>query len=798
MGDEKMVEGPSPFVKIPPRHYVIVYDPVIDPHRRPYKHQFGQEEYRFDEVDPFPLYPGESCSDVLSLLVVEEGKALHLRALVDGKDRSGTFRAAGDEWILPGPLTYYPCAAEEIFSAGGEITCQNLLPGEAFHLTAIRNFTDRDGVERKAGEVWMYSKPGSFFLDLAEKVVSRVKAVVLEPNTGIYVKALKTFVDSKGKKRRVGDTWLITEEETESFLAPPEVQVSERTKAVVLSLSQYCYLKNPIDQETMKPRIGIMVLKEGPDVFYILPGEEITPIYEQYHLGAEDALLLVAKEDFEDTTSDPPVFRTAGYQWLFTGPANYRPPVQVDVADTRSAIPLSETEGIYVKDWSTGKIRIEKGVQSYMIKAHECLWEKPIATETLELIRNGGGVGASDIRKLQYFSDNALPASTVIDPTRVISFRAPGGTAVQVVDMKSRETRVVFGPDLVLLEPFEEFTILRYSAGKPKRKGALVSLCLLLGPDFITDIFEVETLDHARLSIKLASNVHFDFDRNDPVEVNKLFSVKDFIGDCANMVASRVRSLVAHTPFDQFHRNSAKMIEEAIFGPNKEEYRFSANNLVVANVDIQNVKVVDDKARNSLLRSVQIAIDTTSKKMEMASIHEANMLEKQAEGKIKIEKFQNEAQAEEIRQSLVAAKVENEIIAKVGNVCATARAEAEVSYIEGETLVARAQARELALSKINEKEDLVLEKQRKLQMDFRKREIELELEREASLSELEASRFSSAVAALGPSTVQAISEAEQNSKIKLLNSLGLEGMLVSSGRNPMNLERTANGMIGFL
>ena len=36
------------------------------------------------------------------------------------------------------------------------------------------------------------------------------------------------------------------------------------------------------------------------------------------------------------------------------------------------------------------------------------------------------------------------------------------------------------------------------------------SLALMLGPDFITDIIEVETSDHARLQIKLSFNNHFE------------------------------------------------------------------------------------------------------------------------------------------------------------------------------------------------------------------------------------------------------------------------------------------------
>lgn len=65
---------------------------------------------------------------------------------------------------------------------------------------------------------------------------------------------------------------------------------------------------------------------------------------------------------------------------------------------------------------------------------------------------------------------------------------------------------MVFGPELVLLGPDEQFTVLSLSGGRPKRPHTRRSLCLLLGPDFCTDIITIETADHARLQLQLAYN----------------------------------------------------------------------------------------------------------------------------------------------------------------------------------------------------------------------------------------------------------------------------------------------------
>lgn len=45
-----------------------------------------------------------------------------------------------------------------------------------------------------------------------------------------------------------------------------------------------------------------------------------------------------------------------------------------------------------------------------------------------------------------------------------------------------------------------------HPAGKPKKAGALITICLMLGPDFISDTIVVETSDHARLKVAIAMN----------------------------------------------------------------------------------------------------------------------------------------------------------------------------------------------------------------------------------------------------------------------------------------------------
>jgi major vault protein len=61
-----------------------------------------------------------------------------------------------------------------------------------------------------------------------------------------------------------------------------------------------------------------------------------------------------------------------------------------------------------------------------------------------------------------------------------------------------------------MLEPDEQFTIAYLSGSTPKRPGVIKTLAINLGPDFFSDIFPVETSDHARLNLKLSYNWKFN------------------------------------------------------------------------------------------------------------------------------------------------------------------------------------------------------------------------------------------------------------------------------------------------
>ncbi|HEY9703672.1 MAG TPA: colicin uptake protein, partial [Allocoleopsis sp.] len=346
----------------------------------------------------------------------------------------------------------------------------------------------------------------------------------------------------------------------------------------------------------------------------------------------------------------------------------------------------------------------------------------------------------------------------------------------------------------------ESFTVLSLSGGKPKKANLIKSLALLLGPDFMTDIFIVETSDHARLQIQLSYNWYFDIDRHDEQAAVKLFQVPDFVGDACKAIASRVRGAVAGEKFDEFHRNSARIIRQAVFGIDaeghiKEEFRFKANNLVITNIDIQSVEPVDEKTLESLQKSVQIAIQITTDAQEAAARQDAARIEQEAKARLERQGIIDQSAAENERKKLLELQAENAAIETAGKATAEARAKAEAARIQGEMAVNLAQ-QETEAAMIKAEAELEQLKARQ-EAELKHQEIlnNLEIEKAQKMAEITTLEYREKVAAIGAETIKAIAQAGPEMQAKLLQSLGLQSILITDGRSPINLFNTAQGLI---
>ena len=838
---ERLVLKPSRAIVVPPQHYCIVANPVLrDEAGEPIADEYGQIRLRYGEreirlaQDPFPLYPGETLEeDVSELEVVETNQALRLKAIrdfaetrtvtADGVGQEGVGqegvgqdaetqtetinRLAGDEWLFEGPGTYIPRVEVEVLET---VTATTIKPNQALRLMARRSCTDARGNRRRSGEEWLVREEGAYLPRVDEEIVDIIDAYVLTERKALHLRAKRTFVDEAGKARKAGDEWLVTFEDAEIHLPDVYEDVVGEVEITTLSDRQWCIVVDPID-ESGKPQLGMREVRQGRTSFFLHPGESLEAgIQKVYVLGEKEALLLRAKEAFSEGEGENLVSHQPGDLWMIFGPRDYIPRVEVEVVETRKAIPLDKNEGIYVRDIQTGELKLVGGPQAYMLSPYEELWEKELSPVVEEMLshkvdpfadrgRHHFAKGA-DREGEQAEAQETYDFSAQRDKTKAVVFHVPQNAAVQIHDYKERTARTVFGPDLVMLGPDEEFTVLSLSGGKPKRPHVIKALALLLGPDFMTDVFTVETSDHARLQLRLSYNWYFDVNRNDEEAATKLFQVPDFVDTACKAIASRVRGAVAGKKFDEFHRNSARIIREAVFGIDAEghigeELRFRANNLVITNVDIQSVEPVDEETLKSLQKSVQIAIQITTDAQEAAARHDAERIAQEAKARLERQGIVDKSAAEVERKSLLELQAENAAIESTGQAIAEARAKAEAAQIQGQLAVSMAQQEAEAARIRAEAELQQLSARQQAELAHQETLNNLEIEKAERMAEITSSEFAQKVAAIGPDTLQAIAQAGPEMQARLLEGLGIQSVLITDGKSPINLFGAANGLI---
>jgi len=217
---------------------------------------------------------------------------------------------------------------------------------------------------------------------------------------------------------------------------------------------------------------------------------------------------------------------------------------------------------------------------------------------------------------------------------------------------------------------------------------------------------------------------------------------------------------------------------------------------VITNIDIQSVEPVDQRTRDSLQKSVQLAIEITTKSQEAAARHEAERLEQEARGRLERQKINDEAEAEKARKDLLQLQADSAAVESTGQATAEAKARAESQNIEGEASVKQAQLQAEA-SKIKSESDLGQNKHRhEAEVNHKKSLNDLEIYKVRELATIEATKFKGIVQAIGTDTITSIAQAGPEMQAKLLQGLGLKSFMITDGTTPINLFNAAGGLIG--
>jgi major vault protein len=133
---------------------------------------------------------------------------------------------------------------------------------------------------------------------------------------------------------------------------------------------------------------------------------------------------------------------------------------------------------------------------------------------------------------------------------------------------------------------------------------------------------------------------------------------------------------------------AAQIIRTSIFGAEesgklRDSLVFPANNLCITNVDIQSAEPVDQLTRQSLQKSVQLAIEITTKSQEARAKSQAMKEDEEAKGLLLTQQLENQSKAEEARKNLVQLTAECSALEEEGAAVGRARATAQAAEIEG-------------------------------------------------------------------------------------------------------------------
>ena len=783
---EEHVEGKIfTMVVIPPMHYACIRNPVIlYENGQPAKDKDGQVklahselQYRFQEnyKAPFFLYHGEHLSGTIQKLVfIKQDQSLRLKAIKkfhDGK----VDREVGDEWLFYGPGIYYP--RSEVDSMEIRYPIQ-IGPESALKLRATQNYTDRNGVKRKAGEEWLVRTQGTYILEVYETSSGILQKTVIKDNQALHVRALKSYTDCYGKEHKAGEEWLITPNVSTWHIFDVYEILVDVLEKIVLNKDQYVVILDPVDANG-KNQKGSKKLVKGETSFFLQSGEHLeSQIESVYILNETEALLLQAKEKFVDDTNTT---RIPGDKWMIRGPCRFIPSIELKIVERRSIIPLDNKEGIYVRDTKTGNVRSVIG-KSYLLEANEELWAKDLSGIEEEILKKSRPDGKGRT-----------------DKTRVVTFNCPYNTVLQIYNFKTDKNRIVFGPEYVMLEPDEQFNIMYLSGKTPKVPGVVKTLYLNMGPTYTTDQIEVETSDHALLIIEVSYNWHFDVNKNDDFEKQrKIFSVRDCIGEMCSIMASRVRGAVAEMTLNEFHKSSARVIRIAVMGEINgkigDKFVFQNNLLAITNVDIKNISTKDEETKNKLQATVNLAIEITTRSQEEEAKRQAERRDQEAKSTLQRKIIEDNSQAESIKKVLFELKGHTQSIEESGMKEAEAKSKVNSMIIDSES--------NIKVATIN-KEIFNLKNRFKMEnekfdkeayFNYLKSKNEIEIETKTQISDIETKKFQTVMNLIGENTLVELSQAGPESQIKLLESLGLDGFVMTDGNNPLNLYDFANNL----
>jgi major vault protein len=271
-------------------------------------------------------------------------------------------------------------------------------------------------------------------------------------------------------------------------------------------------------------------------------------------------------------------------------PLTGQPHVGNDHADVFiEAIGIDQKSGIYVRDLSTGEVRLIRGKQSYLVDPRkEVHITRSLSSEHWNLwIAHG--------------EPHKQTRSAVTTPW-AISITVPHNTAVLAASADGQ--RVIDGPCVELLGYEETLVPMRLSTGKPKSGQSPLNTCFLrtVGNQ-VSDVIRLETADFVEMDVRVSYRVHFE-----PQLRERWFNHEDYVGVLCDHLRSLVRGRCRSMALGDLWTQLPTIVRDIILGERTDSGRkgrlFDENGMRVTEVEVLSGEILDEEIAQ-LLETVQ-------------------------------------------------------------------------------------------------------------------------------------------------------------------------------------------------
>mgnify|MGYP001552398568 CR=1 FL=1 len=581
--------------------YIVLQNPVEeDEHRHPSRGKQGSVELamgrRVNIPGPatFALYPGQSatCLDghilrsnqylVVRVINGEVAKSNWKNAVL--KKQTNSTEEITDEnkgEIFPDASTPDLVTGQLLVVKGTEVsfyippTGMEVVPEcgkyvrDAVTLEQLETciLIDENGTKEYVnGPAVVFPRPTQSFHE-THKGERKIKAIELETHRGLYVKVIKPY-EEDGKKYAEGEELFITGKDQKIYYPRPEHAIIKYggdqllQQAVAIPKGEARYV---LSKET-----GDVKLVLGPKMYLPDPRYEVIvrrtlpiPIVELLYPGNEEA-----------------------------------------VSHNLSLLGL---EGIF--NPTARKARSKKGI-NLLNNDETGSGEEPELTAD-EFTRSN-----------EYVPPRSIQLKTKYDGA--VTVRVHTGYAIKVVS-KTGESRVIEGPQTVLLQYDELPEVIELSTGTPKSDYQLrKDVYLRVKANKVSDLIAAETGDFVSVRIPLSFRVDFEGDKS------KWFDVENYVKFLTDHTRSLVANVVKKYGVQEFYTNYIDILRNAILGETVEGKRpgrlFPENGMRVYDVEFGKLEIGDsaiaEMVRSSQKDSVEQSLRLAMARKELETVRE--------------------------------------------------------------------------------------------------------------------------------------------------------------------------------